>query len=60
MIMKRLHQYLNEGPEIEVGEFIIRQLRDGHFWIERKDGEGTQVSLEDLEEAIAEVYREVF
>ena len=59
--MKSIHEHVKgNGNKIVVGEYEIRELEDGDFWIEHESGEGTQVRVEDMHEAINDLYNKVF
>lgn len=46
--------------KIEVGQYEIRKLRDGSFWIEHETGEGMQVKADSLEALITQYYADNF
>lgn len=56
--MERKHQFLENGASIEIGEFTIRELKDGDFYIERSEGDGIDVPADDLEDLIFDYFRE--
>lgn len=59
--MKRISDFVNgSGVKITIGEFELRELSDGSFFIEHESGEGTQVPKEIMESFIKELYDEVF
>jgi hypothetical protein len=58
--MKPLHKFLENGASIEIGEFTIRELKDGSFFIERESGEGIEVAEDELEDLIFDFYKESF
>ncbi len=58
--MERIHQFLENGDSIEVGDFTLRELKDGSFFIEHESGEGMQVSADVFEELISDFYKEHF
>lgn len=59
--MQKISDFVNgNGRSITVGEFEVRELADGSYFIEHESGEGTQVSKEIFEGFIKELYNEVF
>jgi hypothetical protein len=48
------------GRELDLGEFVLRELKDGTYWIEHSSGEGTQVAKETLIDVIRQLFHEVF
>lgn len=45
------------GQKINVGQYKIRELSDGSFYIERDNGKGTQVSHASFEALIMHFIR---
>lgn len=58
--MKPIHQFLEQGASIEIGEFIIREQKDGTFYLERESGDGVIVQADELEELLFDFYKEHF
>ncbi len=58
--MERLHEFLEDGPSIEVDDFTVRELKDGSFFLKHESGEGLQVSADLLAECLYEFYKENF
>ena len=48
------------GNLITVGQYEIRELSDGSYWIEHESGEGTQVARDAFEALITQFYADVF
>lgn len=48
------------GFSIRVGQYEIRELRDGTFYIEHSSGEGMQVRQDKLEALITQFYADNF
>jgi hypothetical protein len=59
--MQRISDFVKgNGNQITVGQYEIRELSDGSFWIEHDSGEGTQVSEDTMEAMITQFYADVF
>lgn len=48
------------GFSIRVGQYEIRELNDGSFWIEHNSGEGMQIKKDTLEALITQWYTDNF
>jgi hypothetical protein len=59
--MQRISDFVKgTGREITIGQYTIRELADGSFFIEHDSGEGTQVSKDSLEANITQFYADYF
>lgn len=59
--MQRLSDFVKgNGNKIIVGEYEIRELSDGSFFIEHETGEGAQVAKDALEALITQFYADYF
>lgn len=59
--MQRISDFVKgNGNKITVGQYEIRELSDGSFYIEHESGEGTQVNRDSLEALITQFYADYF
>lgn len=59
MTNRSLSEYV-ERPEIQVGEYTVREGKGDIFLIENKEGEIAEVSQEELEEQISDLFKATF
>jgi len=61
MNKQRVSEFVKgNGNKITVGQYEIRELSDGTYWLQHESGEGTQVSRDALEAWLTQLYSEVF
>lgn len=59
--LKSIHEVIKgNGNKITVGQYEIRELEDGDFFIEHESGEGTGVKKDSFEALITQFYADVF
>lgn len=58
---RTIGDYVDKGPEVMVGDMVLRELNDGAVWMENADGEGMAVkgiTLVRLEAKLIEFFEE--
>lgn len=59
--MERIGDFIQgTGEKITIGQYEIRKLSDGSYWIEHESGEGMQVKADSLEACITQFYADYF
>lgn len=59
--MQRISDFVKgNGNKVTIGQYEIRELDDGSYWIEHESGEGTQVSKDKFESLITQFYADLF
>lgn len=57
---KTVSQFVSNGPEFQIGNFLLRKLGDGSLWIEKASGESCGEGMQVQPETLEKIYQEYF